>query len=434
MAIKIFFCYAHEDEVLLNKLKSQLSPLRRQGLIEIWHDRDIGAGTKWEEEINTHLNEANIILLLISPDFMDSDYCYGKEMQRALERDQRGEAHVIPVILRPVYWQGILGNLQALPTDAEPITSSHWHTLDEAFHNVVEGLLKSLQQPSEQPSTDEVLTSSYHFSNEVIPTGFEDLDRIMGGGFQCSDLIIVGAPPSTGKTSFALNIIMNTAIRNAYSVGIFSLEMSRRRLEQRLLSLYARTNHHLLQTGKLEDAELDQVVYALDEISEAKIWIIDSFDFTFTELQRQALKLVNECKVDLIIIDYVNLMQINMNKEYDISRLLKVMARQLNVPVLALVQMPHFAATNRSKVPQLSDIDKSLTKDADIVMFLHREDVYFPESERKNIADIIVAKHRSGPVGEISLYFQPNTTRFRDLVLNPQERSIEDGEKDITSQ
>ena len=125
--------------------------------------------------------------------------------------------------------------------------------LTRRFSNAVEGLLKSFQEPSEQASKDEVSTSRDQFSDEVIPSGFEDLDRIMGGGFQRSDLIIVGAPPSAGKTSFALNIIINTAIRNAYSVGIFSLEMSRMRLDQRLLSLYARLNHHLLQTGKLKD-------------------------------------------------------------------------------------------------------------------------------------------------------------------------------------
>src|SRR5437867_12063493 len=103
MATKIFFSYAHEDELLLKKLKRHLRPLQRQGLIDVWHDRDISAGTKWEEEIDKRLNEANIILLLISPDFMDSDYCYGTEMKRALERHERGEAHVIPVILRSIY-------------------------------------------------------------------------------------------------------------------------------------------------------------------------------------------------------------------------------------------------------------------------------------------------------------------------------------------
>jgi|GEM_PF-4166228 len=138
MSVSTFFCYAHEDEALLRKLKAHLLPLQRQGLIDVWHDRDISAGTEWQQEIIIHLNEANIILLLVSPDFMASDYCYGIEMKRALERHQRGEARVIPIILRSVYWQGILGNLQALPTDAKPVKS--WSDIDEAFFDVTEGI------------------------------------------------------------------------------------------------------------------------------------------------------------------------------------------------------------------------------------------------------------------------------------------------------
>jgi len=145
--IKIFCCYAHEDEALLNKLKAHLKPLQRQGLIDVWHDRDIGAGAEWEQEIKDQLNVAQIILLLVSPDFMDSDYCYGIEMQRAIERHEQGEAIVIPVILRPVYWQGApFGKLQALPTDSKPITSSGWHNQGEAFFNVAEGIRKAVEK------------------------------------------------------------------------------------------------------------------------------------------------------------------------------------------------------------------------------------------------------------------------------------------------
>jgi putative sterol carrier protein len=151
MPVKIFFCYAHEDEALLNKLKTHLRPLQRMGLIDVWHDRDISAGTKWEEEIDKHLSEANIILLLVSPDFMDSDYCYGKEMQRALERHQWGEACVIPIILRPVYWQGVLGTLQALPKNAKPIISSSWYSPDDAFFDVAEGIRKVVTEFSKRP-------------------------------------------------------------------------------------------------------------------------------------------------------------------------------------------------------------------------------------------------------------------------------------------
>src|SRR6266516_5279113 len=133
-SIEIFFCCAREDEVLRQGLEKQLRALRRQGIIDLWHDRQIIPCTEWEHEIDQHLKTARIILLLISPDFMDSDYCYGIEMKQAMERHERGESRVIPIILRPVYWQKApFGKLQALPTDAVPVTSSRWHTQDEAF-------------------------------------------------------------------------------------------------------------------------------------------------------------------------------------------------------------------------------------------------------------------------------------------------------------
>ncbi len=146
-SVEIFFCYAREDELLRQGLEKQLKALKRQGLVDLWYDCDISAGTEWEREIDRHLNTAQIILLLISPDFMDSDYCYSTEMKRAMERHERREARVIPVILRPVYWQGTsFGKLQALPTGAKPIQSSQWHNLDEAFFDVSEGIRKAVQE------------------------------------------------------------------------------------------------------------------------------------------------------------------------------------------------------------------------------------------------------------------------------------------------
>ena len=160
--IEVFCCYAHEDEDLLNELKRHLSPQQRQQLIHVWHDRDISAGTEWAQEIEKHLNEAHIILLLISPDFISSEYCYGTEMKRALERHKRGEARVIPVILRPVGgWEKVppgdiqLGQLQALPKDAKPITS--WTDHDEIWKDVTEGISRVANEllkksSNEQPS------------------------------------------------------------------------------------------------------------------------------------------------------------------------------------------------------------------------------------------------------------------------------------------
>src|SRR5216684_4438766 len=165
MPIKIYFSYAHEDEPLLNKLKSHLRPLQRQGLIDVWHDRDISAGTEWEREINQRLNTAQIILLLVSPDFMASDYCYGIEMKRAIERHHRKEARVIPVILRHIDWQDILGNIQALPTDAKPVLSPLWHSPDDAFFDVAQGIRKVVMQ----------LTPPHAFALPAVPSEIQQV-------------------------------------------------------------------------------------------------------------------------------------------------------------------------------------------------------------------------------------------------------------------
>ena len=145
--IEIFLCYAHEDELLRNELARHLGGLKRQGFFDIWHDRKIIAGTEWEREIDEHLNSAQIILLLVSQYFMDSDYCYLIEMKRAIERHERGEAHVIPVILRPVFFQRApFAKLMPLPTNRKPITDFSWHSLDEAFYDVAEGIRKAAEE------------------------------------------------------------------------------------------------------------------------------------------------------------------------------------------------------------------------------------------------------------------------------------------------
>lgn len=150
MVVKVFFCYAHEDEPLLNKIKMQLKSLQRQGLIETWHDREISAGIEWEHEIDKHLTTAQIILLMISPDFMNSEYCNDIEVKQAIERHKRGDARVIPVILRPVYWQGEFGMLQALPKDVLPVTDPLWHNVDKACFDVAEGIRNVVKELSEK--------------------------------------------------------------------------------------------------------------------------------------------------------------------------------------------------------------------------------------------------------------------------------------------
>jgi replicative DNA helicase len=261
-----------------------------------------------------------------------------------------------------------------------------------------------------------------------VPTGFTDLDRLTGG-LQRSDLIVLAARPGVGKTSLALSLAHNAAIKHQNSIAVFSLEMSKEQLVQRLLSMDALIDQQRLRTGWIEEDEWDRIVYAQETLSEASIWIDDTASISTMEMRSKARRLQAEHGVDLIIVDYLQLMQAtiggkrNENRVQEISeisRSLKGLARELNVPILALAQLSRAVESRQSKVPQLSDLRESgsIEQDSDIVMFIYRDDVYNPESERKNIADIIIAKHRNGPVGEISLYFQASQTRFRDLELN----------------
>ena len=262
-----------------------------------------------------------------------------------------------------------------------------------------------------------------------VPTGFTDLDRITGG-LQKSDLIVLAARPGIGKTSLALSLAHNTALKYHNSIAVFSLEMSKDQLAQRLLSMDARIDQQRLRTGIIEEDEWDRIVFAMDTLSESNIWIDDTAGISTMEMRSKARRLQAEHGIDLIIVDYLQLMQAtiggkrNENRVQEISeisRSLKGLARELNVPVLALAQLSRAVESRQSKVPQLSDLRESgsIEQDSDIVMFIYRDDLYNQESERKNIADIIIAKHRNGPVGEISLYFQASQTRFRDLELNP---------------
>ncbi|GER88293.1 replicative DNA helicase [Dictyobacter vulcani] len=259
-----------------------------------------------------------------------------------------------------------------------------------------------------------------------VPTGFTDLDRLTGG-LQKSDLIILAARPAVGKTSLCLSLAHNASVKHKKSIAIFSLEMSKEQLVQRLLSMDAAIDQQRLRTGWIEDDEWERIVFAMGTLAEANIWLDDTAGISTMEMRSKARRLQAEHGIDMIIVDYLQLMQSSAGKRNDnrvqeiseISRNLKGLARELDVPVMALAQLSRAVESRQSKVPQLSDLRESgsIEQDADLVMFIYRDDVYNPESERKNIADIIVAKHRNGPVGEVSLYFQASQTRFRDLEI-----------------
>ncbi len=262
-----------------------------------------------------------------------------------------------------------------------------------------------------------------------LPTGFKDLDKLTSG-LQPSDLILIAARPSMGKTAFVLNIAQNIAIKEKKAVAFFSLEMSKEQLVQRMLCAEAPIDAQRLRIGELENNDWDKLVRAADRLAAAPIFIDDTAGISVMEMRSKARRLKIEHDLQLIIIDYLQLMQgssgssKNENRQQEISeisRSLKALARELKVPVIALSQLSRGVESRQVKKPMLSDLRESgsLEQDADIVAFIYREDYYEPETERKNITDIIVAKHRNGPVDSVQLFFHKQFTKFSDLSKMP---------------
>ncbi len=256
-----------------------------------------------------------------------------------------------------------------------------------------------------------------------VPSGFVDLDRLTGG-LQRSDLIILGARPAMGKSGMALSICHNTAVKYKSRVAIFSLEMSAEQLVQRLLCMEGGLDSSRLRTGYINEDEWGRLIQAAAALSETDVYLDDSANVSTMEMRSKARRLHSERPLDLIIVDYLQLMQGRSQSENrvqeisKISRELKGLARELQVPVLALSQVSRAVDARTSHIPMLSDLRESgsIEQDADVVMFIYRDKMYNPDTEKEHIADLIVAKHRNGPTGQISLFFNESQTRFVDLA------------------
>ncbi len=277
---------------------------------------------------------------------------------------------------------------------------------------VIEGTIERLEILNNKKSEITGLTS-----------GFRDLDKFTSG-WQNSDLIIVAARPAMGKTSFCLNLAANAALLAKVPVAIFSLEMSREQLVQRMLSSAAMIDQQKLRTGRLLDKEWIALTSALGPLAEAPIYIDDTPAISVREIRAKTRRLKAEKGLGLVVIDYLQLMSTGRRVESrqqeisEISRSLKALARELDIPIIALSQLSRAVEQSQNKRPSLSHLRESgaLEQDADIVMFIYRDEYYNPESEKKAIAEIIIAKHRNGPVGTVELTFLKEFTKFGDLA------------------
>src|SRR5690625_755367 len=314
--------------------------------------------------------------------------------------------------------------------------------LDEAERSILE--VSNKQNASAFKPIKDVLIDVYdnieqlhHAKSDVtgIPTGYRDLDR-MTSGFQRNDLIIIAARPSMGKTAFALNIAQNVAINTDENVAIFSLEMGADQLVQRMLCAEGNINSQRLRTGKLEQEDWEKLTLAMGSLSHAGVFIDDSPGIRVSDIRSKCRRLKQEYGLGMIIIDYLQLIQGNANSQEnrqqevsEISRSLKGLARELEVPLIALSQLSRGVESRQDKRPMMSDLRESgsIEQDADIVGFLYRDDYYETESEQQNIIEIIISKQRNGPTGTVELAFVKEYNKFVDLDRTYGDEAVPSG-------
>lgn len=278
----------------------------------------------------------------------------------------------------------------------------------------------------------EHITHLHELDNPItgIPTGFNDFDE-MTSGLQKSDFIVIAGRPSMGKTTFAMNIAENAAIKYKHAVAVFSLEMPAEQLTMRMMSSLGRIDQHKVRTGKLHDEDWPRLTSAMEILSQAPIYIDDAPGLTPVELRARARRLKKEVDLQLIVIDYLQLMQVHGAKENrtgeisEISRSLKSLARELNVPIIALSQLNRGLEQRPNKRPIMSDLRESgaIEQDADLIVFIYRDEVYNEDTTNKNMAEIIIGKQRNGPIGKVDMTFLGRYTRFENYMQEIYEEA-----------
>jgi replicative DNA helicase len=322
------------------------------------------------------------------------------------------------------------GDISELGYDEETTTQELLEKAEAELFSVSDQSLKQ-----DLVSLESILTDSFDRLEELhrnkgalrgIRTGYRDLDN-MTAGLQRSDLIILAARPAMGKTTLVTNLAYNVATIAKQPVLFFSLEMSKEQLVDRMLADASGVDSWSIRTGNLSDEDFSKLSEAMGEMAEAPIFIDDTPGLSVLEMRTKARRAAHEQPLGLIIVDYLQLMQATgrsdgnrVQEVSEISRGLKLLARELNVPVIALSQLSRSVESRESKKPMLSDLRESgsIEQDADIVMFIYREAYYNPDTERENVTDLIIAKHRNGPVGNVELYFHPERLRFMSLDRN----------------
>jgi len=341
--------------------------------------------------------------------------------------------HYAKIVAKKSVLRKLIDNASQIISNAYDETGEIDKTLDEAEQKIFSVSQKHIRQ--DFTPVKPILEEAFDRIDELhknkgklrgVPTGFADLDNILAG-LQKSNLIILGARPSVGKSSLGLDLVRHAATKEKIPVGIFSLEMSKEEVIDRLICAEANIDLWKLRTGRLSDSgendDFSRIGHAMGVLSEAPIFVDDTANINVMEMRTMARRLQAEHGLKMLVIDYLQLMEgrgktdNRVQEVSEISRSLKGLARELDIPIVALSQLSRGIESRTDQRPKLSDLRESgsIEQDADVVLFIYREDKTKTDSENKNIAEIMVAKHRNGPIGSVKLYFNEQTTSFKNL-------------------
>ncbi len=344
--------------------------------------------------------------------------------------------HYAKIVAKKSVLRKLIDNASQIISNAYDETGEIDKTLDEAEQKIFSVSQKHIRQ--DFTPVKPILEEAFDRIDELhknkgklrgVPTGFADLDNILAG-LQKSNLIILGARPSVGKSSLGLDLVRHAATKEKIPVGIFSLEMSKEEVIDRLICAEANIDLWKLRTGRLSDSgendDFSKIGHAMGVLSEAPIFVDDTANINVMEMRTMARRLHAEHGLKMLVIDYLQLMEgrgktdNRVQEVSEISRSLKGLARELDIPIVALSQLSRGIESRTDQRPKLSDLRESgsIEQDADVVLFIYREDKTKTDSENKNIAEIMVAKHRNGPIGSVKLYFNEQTTSFKNLDKN----------------
>lgn len=444
---KIFFSYSHKDEALREQLNTHLSILSRRDLIDEWHDRKIIPGQNWQSEIDKNLYESDIVLLLISPDFIASDYCYGNELSKAIERHEANQSIVIPIIVRPVNWgEAPFAKLQALPKDAKAVTS--WSNVDEAWMDVSEGIQKAItdiaklknrrDKSSGLKKVSELLANEaeridqlYQVDNQFfsgISTGISELDGHIDG-LHPADLIVLASRPENGAGDLAINIAKHVAINVGLPVAFYSFHLPANRLTQNLICCIGKIDRHKLLRGLFEEDDWIKLTNSLAILNDVPLYIDESNKLSFSDLSSKIKELKASHGLALVVIDSLQSLVFqseSTNSTINYSKSLKYLAKELQIPIIITSNVSVDVEQRPDKRPVIKDLGywRSFEDDADVILFTYVDQEYDFDSIDKDTAEILIGKNNYGSVGMIRALYLRERHEFSSLNINDKEQSI----------